>query len=85
MALPPPLTPSTAGFVGHTARNIPAGAVRRATLDGQPGILVDEGGTVTTAIVLDIADGSIVAVRVVANPDKLRAVQPGAGRFPALP
>ncbi len=74
-----------ARFLVHTAKGIPAGAVRRATLNGQPGILVDEGGVVTTAIVLDIADGSIVGVRVVANPDKLRAVQPGAGRFPALP
>jgi hypothetical protein len=39
-----------------------------------------DGGTVVGAIVLDIMDGSIVGVRVVRNPDKLRRL---SGRLSA--
>ena len=32
-------------------------------------------GVVTGAVVVDVLDGQVTAVRIVANPDKLRALQ----------
>jgi hypothetical protein len=42
-----------------------------AILNGQPATLFLNGDTVESAMVLDITDGTIVAVRVLSNPDKL--------------
>jgi RNA polymerase sigma-70 factor (ECF subfamily) len=45
---------------------------RRTTLNGQPGaITLDREGRIVNAIVLDIAEGQIQAVRSIVNPDKL--------------
>ena len=40
-------------------------------VNGGPGILVTSEGRLITAIVLDVADGVVHAVHLVANPDKL--------------
>ena len=63
-------------FLVNVAKRLPAGVeVRLATLNGQPGIVIDEHGEPASAIVLDVLDGSICGVRIVANPDKLRALR----------
>jgi RNA polymerase sigma-70 factor, ECF subfamily len=50
--------------------------VHRSPVNGQPGILIVTGGDVTGVVSLAVAGGRIAEVRVVTNPDKLRAVQP---------
>ena len=45
-----------------------------ANLNGQPGLLALFGGSAVSAVVLEIAEGRVSGVRVVANPDKLSAV-----------
>jgi RNA polymerase sigma-70 factor (ECF subfamily) len=48
-------------------------------VNGQPGALVlDPGGRLVNVFSLDIADGSVQAVRSVINPDKLRHIGPVA-------
>lgn len=46
---------------------------RQVVLNGQPGaITVTADGAIVSALTLDIADGEVVALRGVVNPDKLR-------------
>lgn len=47
---------------------------RVAPVNGQPGILVSVAGQLNSVCALDIVDGRIQAIRVVVNPDKLRAL-----------
>ncbi len=59
----------------------PPGDVRvsLAQVNGGPGIVVTSEGRPITAIILDVADGIVHTVHLVANPDKLlgvRAVEP---------
>ncbi|MDQ6782675.1 MAG: RNA polymerase sigma-70 factor [Actinomycetota bacterium] len=62
-------------FLLHIAQAIPPQAtVRRLCLNGQPGIVMEEGGGPTIAVVLDVLGGVICGVRVVANPDKLEGL-----------
>ncbi len=49
-------------------------SVRRVMVNGQPGLLDLVGESVRTVIALDIVEGQIQAIRLIANPDKLRAV-----------
>ncbi|MBV9487224.1 MAG: RNA polymerase sigma-70 factor [Frankiaceae bacterium] len=64
-------------FLVAITQDVPATATVRQTLvNGQPGVLIVEGDAVTTAVALDIIDGVVVGVRVVANPDKLAAIRP---------
>jgi len=44
-------------------------------------VVFETQGKVNVALTLDIADGRVVAVRVVTNPDKLHALQPGNGGY----
>jgi len=75
-----------ARFLVHAARAGAAGSVSEVVpLNGQPGVLLSQNGLVHTAIVLDVVHGQICGVRVVVNPEKLGAVQPGARRFVAVP
>jgi RNA polymerase sigma-70 factor, ECF subfamily len=53
----------------------PNADVRHAAVNGQPGLVIAEGGSITTAIALDIVDARIVGVRVVSNPEKLRGAR----------
>jgi len=47
----------------------------QVTLNGQPGVVIEASGEVTTALVLDVIDGQVSGVRVVTNPEKLGAVR----------
>jgi RNA polymerase sigma-70 factor, ECF subfamily len=77
---------STRFLINVAKRLPPDAAVRVARLNGQPGIVVEEGGVATTAVTFDVVDGVICGVRVMANPDKLRAVgASGASSGGALP
>jgi RNA polymerase sigma-70 factor (TIGR02957 family) len=49
--------------------------VRRAQVNGGPGIVVTSEGRPITAIVLDVAGGIVHTVHLVANPDKLLGVR----------
>ncbi|HXQ62590.1 MAG TPA: RNA polymerase sigma-70 factor [Acidimicrobiales bacterium] len=71
--------PRAARFLLSVARRIPAGvAAREVDLNGQPGLVFEDGDEqVTVALTLDVVDDRIVDVRVVTNPDKLLALQPG--------
>jgi RNA polymerase sigma-70 factor (ECF subfamily) len=57
-------------FLLNVAKRL-QGRPQLATLNGQPAAVFIDGGTVVSALVLDILDGKIVAVRAVTNPDKL--------------
>lgn len=61
-------------FVGLLGQAAQFGvALEPATLNGQPGALTRTAdGKIASAFVLQIADGQIVAVHAVVNPDKLR-------------
>jgi RNA polymerase sigma-70 factor, ECF subfamily len=60
-------------FLMNVAKRV-AGVPQRVILNGQPASVFMDGDTVTSAMVLDIMDGLIVAIRVVSNPDKLERV-----------
>jgi RNA polymerase sigma-70 factor (ECF subfamily) len=48
-----------------------------AWVNGQPGVLVrDADGSLIAVIVLDVLDGQVLAIRTVANPEKLRHLGP---------
>lgn len=64
-----------ARFLIAIARGSPEGTeVQEANLNGRPGLLALFRGTAVSAVVLDIAESRVSGVRVVANPDKLAAV-----------
>ena len=67
-----------AAFILGIMRKIPY-TTRRTTVNGQPGLtIMTERGT--SVLTLDIVDARIQAIRVVANPDKLRALAPAPDR-----
>jgi RNA polymerase sigma-70 factor, ECF subfamily len=57
-------------FLVNVAKKV-QGVPQSTVLNGQPATVFVDGGVVVAALVLDIMDGSIVAVRAVTNPDKL--------------
>ena len=59
-------------------RTVQLGAsLRAAWVNGQPGVLIrDAGGDLIAVIVLDVLDGQVLAIRTVANPEKLRHLGP---------
>jgi RNA polymerase sigma-70 factor (ECF subfamily) len=61
-------------LVSVTRRIQPGTEAHETVLNGQPGMLFSQEGTVTIALSLDVADERIVGVRVVTNPDKLLAL-----------
>jgi RNA polymerase sigma-70 factor, ECF subfamily len=69
-------------FLLNVAKKV-QGVPHTTVLNGQPAAVLVDGGTVVGAIVLDIMDGSIVAVRVVRNPEKLEwlSTRVSAGGF----
>jgi RNA polymerase sigma-70 factor, ECF subfamily len=53
--------------------------VRLARVNGQPGaVFFAPDGSPYSVLSLDVADGAIVAIRSVVNPDKLRHIEPAA-------
>jgi RNA polymerase sigma-70 factor (ECF subfamily) len=64
-----------ARFLIAIAQGTPeATEVIEADLNGQPGLLAIYRGSAVSAVALDIADGRVNGVMVIANPDKLSAV-----------
>jgi RNA polymerase sigma-70 factor (TIGR02957 family) len=59
-------------------RTVQLGAsLAAAWVNGQPGVLVrDADGHLVAVIVLDVLDGQVLAIRTVANPEKLRHLGP---------
>jgi RNA polymerase sigma-70 factor, ECF subfamily len=69
-------------LINVTKRLGPHAGARYVRLNGQPGIVIEEAGVPTSAIVLDVIDGLVCGVRVIANPDKLEALTRDWGLFP---
>jgi RNA polymerase sigma-70 factor, ECF subfamily len=68
-------------LIGIARKTPPATEVLHVNLNGQPGFVAVEAGTAFSAVALDVADGVVCGVRVVANPDKLAALNSAlAGR-----
>jgi RNA polymerase sigma-70 factor (ECF subfamily) len=61
-------------LVGLPDRFGPGYTIERTTVNGLPGLLTRIDGQVNAVVTLDIAEGQIRAIFVVANPDKLRSV-----------
>ncbi len=59
-------------------RTLQLGAsLRTAWVNGQPGVLAcDADGDLIAVIALDVLDGQVLAIRVVANPEKLQHIGP---------
>jgi RNA polymerase sigma-70 factor (ECF subfamily) len=49
--------------------------VHLAQINGGPGIVVAVGGRPISALVLDVADGLVRTIHLVANPEKLAGVR----------
>ncbi len=68
-------------LIGVARKTPPSTEVLHVNLNGQPGFVAVRGGFAFSAVVLDVADGLVCGVRVVANPDKLAALNAAlAGR-----
>ncbi len=67
-----------ARFCSGILRKAPPGfTVRRTQINGRPGLIGYFGdGRPHSVVTFDVADGSIRAIRLVVNPEKLRAVAP---------
>ncbi len=67
-----------ARFFSGILRKAPAGfVVRRASINGRPGLIgYFEDGRPQSVATFDVAEGSIRAIRLVVNSEKLRAVPP---------
>lgn len=80
-ASPRPITGQwrAARFLVHVAKQFPDAVLTEVTLNGQPGLLFEQGGSVTNAVVVDVLGGKIAGIRVVSNPDKLTVLQRRAG------
>ena len=64
-----------AAFILGIMRKFPSTYERRHTLvNGQPGFVIRVARGDTAVLTLDIVDGRIQAIRVIANPEKLRAL-----------
>lgn len=61
-------------FLGLARQAGPGVEACRVRVNGWPGLLILEGGRVSTVITLDVADGRIQACYAVRNPDKLARV-----------
>jgi hypothetical protein len=67
-----------AQFFSGILRKVPPGfVVRRALVNGRPGLIgYFEDGRPQSVVTFDVAEESIRAIRLVVNPEKLRAVPP---------
>jgi RNA polymerase sigma-70 factor, ECF subfamily len=64
-----------AAFILGVVRRVPDDTeIRRLSINGQPGFLFLSEGAVYTVLTLHIVEGRIQTIHVVANPDKLRAI-----------
>lgn len=64
---------AVARFLVGVAKKIPPGVeIQAAVVNAQPGLLVRAGGVVVAAMAVSIAGGTVGAVHLVVNPDKLK-------------
>jgi hypothetical protein len=63
-------------FLGLVGKASPSFAVRQTRINGQAGIIGYVDGRPLNVLTFDVADGRIQAIRIVLNPEKLRAVPP---------
>lgn len=63
-------------FLGLVSKAPPAFVARLARINGGPGIIGYVDGHPLNVLTFDVADGRIRAIRIVLNPEKLRAVPP---------
>jgi RNA polymerase sigma-70 factor (ECF subfamily) len=63
-------------LVGIAAKGGPDVDGRLVAVNGQPGGVFGRNGRIEYALALDVLDGQIIGVRVIANPDKLQHLQP---------
>jgi RNA polymerase sigma-70 factor, ECF subfamily len=68
-----------ARFLVHAAKSfIDEFELREATLNGQPGIIFVKAGEITDAVVIDVLEGMVSGVRIIANPQKLAGLRSGS-------
>jgi RNA polymerase sigma-70 factor, ECF subfamily len=66
-------------FLLGVLRTVPPGfSTRVARVNGGPGVVGYVDGRPTSVVALDMADGRLRGVRIVVNPEKLRAVPPAS-------
>ncbi len=66
-----------ARFLLGVLRTVPAGFFTQPVkVNGGPGVVGYVDGRPTGVVALDVADGRLRGVRIVVNPDKLRAIPP---------
>ncbi len=66
-----------ARFLLGVLRTVPPGFSARPTrVNGRPGVVGYVDGRPTSVVALDVANGRLQGVRIVVNPDKLRAIPP---------
>jgi len=63
-------------FLGLVGKAPPTFVIRRTGINGGPGIVGYVGGRPLNVLTFDVAEGRIRAIRIVLNPEKLRAVPP---------
>ncbi len=70
---------SVARFLLGVLRTVPPGfSARPVRINGGPGVVGYVDGRPTSVVALDVADGRLRGVRIVVNPEKLRAVPPAS-------
>jgi RNA polymerase sigma-70 factor (ECF subfamily) len=57
------------------AEPVPSLGVHPAQVNGGPGVVITSAGRPITALVLDVADGAVQTIHLVANPEKLAGVR----------
>ena len=62
-------------LLGISAKGAAGATVQEVPINGQPGAVLLVDGSVAAALATDVADGLITGVRIIANPDKLAALQ----------
>jgi RNA polymerase sigma-70 factor (ECF subfamily) len=60
-----------ARYLSWMSRDVPDLEILETDVNGQPGILAIVDGVLYLALLLDVADGRVATIRIVANPDKL--------------
>jgi len=61
-----------ARYVVELAARAPSSILLERTVNGQPGLVAQQGGVTVTVFAFDITDGQIARIWAVRNPDKLR-------------
>jgi RNA polymerase sigma-70 factor (ECF subfamily) len=66
----------SARFLIHVAKGVaPGTTIREVVLNGQIGLVFESAGEITSAVVVDVIEGLIAGIRVVANPAKLASLR----------